>query len=137
MLFTNKDVTAELPSVVFQNVSEQQEENNHNEEVNYENAENRGRDIDAAEFDHQNEGEINSMEIEMQNEGEADFPPRTRKTPAYLGDYYCHAAHKNPMSMAPTHSHFSGKVYPITNFINIDCYSRRHRVYLASIHTHR
>ncbi|MCI00073.1 hypothetical protein A2U01_0021089, partial [Trifolium medium] len=37
--------------------------------------------------------------------------------------------------MPATQSHSSGKVYPITNFINNNCYSRSHQAYLAAVHS--
>ncbi|PNY16822.1 retrovirus-related Pol polyprotein from transposon TNT 1-94 [Trifolium pratense] len=139
-----KELPIESPSVVFHEISGQQEESNHDEVEKYERQENRGQgDTNPAEMDGQNE-EPNDVGIEVHkeketevpvhNEMETDLPPRTRQPPGYLQDYHCYTSHKNPISMPKTQSHSSGKIYPITNFISNDCYSRRHQAYLAAIH---
>jgi hypothetical protein len=71
-------------------------------------------------------------EIQQQN-GVIDLPPRNRRPPTYLEDYHRSSTSKNPISKHQDQSHSSGKAYAITNFINDECFSHRHRAYLAAI----
>lgn len=128
-----KGSTTKSPSFIFHDISGQQEENNHDEVESNEGQEIQG-DMGACQIENQNE-ETNAFEIEHHNERVTNLPPRTRQPLSYLRDYHCYATHKNPISMLATQSHFSGKVYPITNFINDNCYSRSHQAYLAATHS--
>lgn len=90
-----------------------------------------------------NLGDSDEPIMEVQNEGEmhaetenAALASRTRQPPSYLKDYYCHPASHDPLCMSLSQPPSSGKVYPITNYLNYNWFSPRHQAYLAAVMSH-
>lgn len=90
--------------------------------------------------DHEDEQAIQIVEEPVISEGETHEEaqvmvpePQTRQPSGYLRDYYCHTTQEDPIRVHSTHSESSGKSYPITNYINYECYTVTPQVYLAAI----
>lgn len=140
---SQEDRIKEAPTHTFHDISEPQGEENHDEEKDKVNDERQGnqeeedsnttRNVVQIEGEMSQENRVDEREVVQQQSEVIDIPPRTRQPPRYLEDYYCHAVSKNPISEHPSQSHSSGKVYPITNFINDNCFSHKHQAYLAAI----
>lgn len=131
-------VETNSPTYIHHDVPAQEEEvKDTTDEGDIANQENREEEFSG------NLGDSDEPIMEVQNEGEmhaetenAALASRTRQPPSYLKDYYCHAASHDPLCMSPSQPPSSGKVYPITNYLNYNCFSPRHQAYLAAVMSH-
>nr|CAD1817204.1 unnamed protein product [Ananas comosus var. bracteatus] len=87
-------------------------------------------------FDISNSQSTNSekeIDIEPMLEMHPTFsqPQRTHKRPTYLIDYICYSALGNSNSRSSLQDASSGMSHPLSHFVSYDCFSPKHRAFLA------